>query len=225
MGRRASSPRQRRARRGTSRTPGSSLRECQRVFAPRPHPRRILRHCKLASVPPPIPPARVRQATCDWVASAHDVTRGLGGDVCAGEECLMPEESVPSRLKSLSPFQVVRAPHWRGCSARWLCPTPGQPSACAGAQRSARTLPPWWAVPTDSRCPLRCRRSCLSSHIALPAAVAPEQPCGATLPLWRRRSSPSHGAPSSGPLRWGCRGALGCRKSRGQGVALGGAAG
>ena len=29
---------------------------------------RILRHCKLASVPPPIAPARARQATFDWVA-------------------------------------------------------------------------------------------------------------------------------------------------------------
>src|SRR3989442_469848 len=29
---------------------------------------RILRHCKLASVPPPLAPARARQATCDWVA-------------------------------------------------------------------------------------------------------------------------------------------------------------
>jgi len=29
---------------------------------------RILRHCKLASVPPPIAPARCRQATFDWVA-------------------------------------------------------------------------------------------------------------------------------------------------------------
>ncbi len=29
---------------------------------------RILRHLKLASVPPPIGPARVRQATFDWVA-------------------------------------------------------------------------------------------------------------------------------------------------------------
>ena len=187
---------------------------------------RIRRHGKLASVPPPIPPARMRQATCDWVTSAHDVTRGLGGDVCAGEECLMPEESVPSRLKSLAPFQVVRAPHWRGCCTRWPCPTPGQPSACAGAQRSARTLPPWWAVPTDSRCPLQCGRSCPSSHVALPAAVAPEAP--------RRRSSPPCGDVGPAPAtsrrvlgrsagaaaaRWGC------RKSRGQSVALGGAAG
>ena len=29
---------------------------------------RILRHCRLASVPPPIAPARLRQATFDWVA-------------------------------------------------------------------------------------------------------------------------------------------------------------
>jgi hypothetical protein len=29
---------------------------------------RILRHLKLASVPPPIAPARSRQETCDWVA-------------------------------------------------------------------------------------------------------------------------------------------------------------
>jgi hypothetical protein len=41
----------------------------------------ILRHRKLASVPPPIGPARVRQATGDWVTSAHAVTRGLRGDV------------------------------------------------------------------------------------------------------------------------------------------------
>jgi hypothetical protein len=29
---------------------------------------RILRHLKLASVPPPIAPARLRQQTFDWVA-------------------------------------------------------------------------------------------------------------------------------------------------------------
>jgi len=29
---------------------------------------RILRHCKLAPVPPPIAPARVHQETFDWVA-------------------------------------------------------------------------------------------------------------------------------------------------------------
>ena len=29
---------------------------------------RLLRHCKLTSVPPPMAPARCRQATFDWVA-------------------------------------------------------------------------------------------------------------------------------------------------------------
>src|SRR5438445_8704265 len=38
---------------------------------------RILRHLKLASVPPPIAPARARQATGDCLASARDVARGL----------------------------------------------------------------------------------------------------------------------------------------------------
>jgi hypothetical protein len=46
---------------------------------------RILRHGKLASVPPPLAPARSRQATFDWVASAHDIARGLVGDVRAAE--------------------------------------------------------------------------------------------------------------------------------------------
>ena len=70
---------------------------------------RILRHCTLASVPPPIAPARLRQATFDWVAYAHDVTRGLGGDVCAVEVCLMSEEPLKSRLKS-SPPQPSQSP-------------------------------------------------------------------------------------------------------------------
>ena len=51
---------------------------------------RILRHLKLASVPPPIVPARARQATCDWVASAHDVARGLVSDVRTVEVCFTP---------------------------------------------------------------------------------------------------------------------------------------
>jgi len=51
---------------------------------------RILRHLKLASVPPPIAPARFRQATFDWVASAHDVARGLRSNVRPVEVCLTP---------------------------------------------------------------------------------------------------------------------------------------
>ena len=50
---------------------------------------RILRHLKRAAVPPPSAPARARQATCAWVASAHDVARGLVGDVRAAEGCLL----------------------------------------------------------------------------------------------------------------------------------------
>jgi hypothetical protein len=61
---------------------------------------RILRYRKLASVPPPMAPARVHQAMCDCVASAHDVACGLGGGVCAVEVWLMPEEPLQSRLKS-----------------------------------------------------------------------------------------------------------------------------
>ena len=45
--------------------------------------RKILRHLKRAADPPPITPARARQATFDWVASAHAIARGLGGDVRA----------------------------------------------------------------------------------------------------------------------------------------------
>ncbi len=51
---------------------------------------RILRHLKLATVPPPTAPARSRQATFDWVASAHDVARGLVSDVRTVEVCFTP---------------------------------------------------------------------------------------------------------------------------------------
>src|SRR4029453_4235679 len=45
--------------------------------------RKILRHLKLAADPPPIAPARARQAHCDWVARAHDDARGLVSHVRA----------------------------------------------------------------------------------------------------------------------------------------------
>jgi len=44
----------------------------------------------LASVPPPLSPARCRQEICAWGDSAHDMARGLGGDVRAAEGCLTP---------------------------------------------------------------------------------------------------------------------------------------
>jgi hypothetical protein len=77
--------------------------------------RRSLRHGKLASVPPPLAPARARQATYDWVASAHDVARGLVGEGRAARGMRHTSE-----LKSLSPslspppFPSLhpRAPRW-----------------------------------------------------------------------------------------------------------------
>ena len=51
---------------------------------------RIFRHGKHASVPPPIAPARSRQATFDWVAEAHAVARGLRSNVRPVEGCLTP---------------------------------------------------------------------------------------------------------------------------------------
>jgi hypothetical protein len=56
---------------------------------------RILRHLKLASVPPPIAPARCRQEKFAWVDEAHAdeahaMAHGLGGDVRAAEGCLTP---------------------------------------------------------------------------------------------------------------------------------------
>ena len=47
--------------------------------------RKLLRHLKRAADPPPIAPARSRQAAVAWVASCHNVVRGLVGDVRAVE--------------------------------------------------------------------------------------------------------------------------------------------
>ncbi len=52
--------------------------------------RKMLRHLRLAADPPPMAPARARQATFDWVASAHTIARGLSSDVRATEGCLTP---------------------------------------------------------------------------------------------------------------------------------------
>ena len=49
---------------------------------------RILRHGKLASVPPPLAPARCRQEIFAWVDEAHDVARGFISAVRAVEGCL-----------------------------------------------------------------------------------------------------------------------------------------
>jgi hypothetical protein len=51
---------------------------------------KMLRHLKRATDPPPLAPARARQATFDWVASADAVVRRLVGDVRAAEVSLIP---------------------------------------------------------------------------------------------------------------------------------------
>jgi hypothetical protein len=53
--------------------------------------RTMLRHLQRTADPPPMAPARARQATCDGVASAHAIARGLGGDVRATAVCLFRE--------------------------------------------------------------------------------------------------------------------------------------
>ena len=51
---------------------------------------RLWRHCKRASGPPPRAPARCRQETGAWGASAHDVARGLVSGVGAAKGSLTP---------------------------------------------------------------------------------------------------------------------------------------
>jgi hypothetical protein len=52
--------------------------------------RKMLRHLRLAADPPPMAPARARQATVDWVASVHTIARGHRSDVRAAAGCLTP---------------------------------------------------------------------------------------------------------------------------------------
>jgi len=68
---------------------------------------RFLRHGKLASVPPPRAPARVRQATFAWVASVT-TSRVASGATCVQRRGAHPSERVPSRLQSLPPAFLRR---------------------------------------------------------------------------------------------------------------------
>jgi hypothetical protein len=84
---------------------------------------RLLRHCKLASVPPPRAPARVRQATFAWVASVT-TSRVASGATCVQRKGAHPSERVPSRLQSLPPAflrRPFRGIHRRQATsnARW----------------------------------------------------------------------------------------------------------
>ena len=77
--------------------------------------------------PPPIAPARSRQATCDWVASTHDVARGLISDVCAVGGVFHTSECLPSRLHLLSSQPTPAAPTpLPSCAA---CPDCASPRA------------------------------------------------------------------------------------------------
>jgi len=81
--------------------------------------RRILRHLKLAAVPPPIAPARARQETFDFDWVAEDVARGLVSGVQAAEVCFVggrrlralaiPCESVPPSVPRAAPLAAPLA--------------------------------------------------------------------------------------------------------------------
>ena len=113
---------------------------------------RLLRHRTLASVPPPIAPARSRHATCDWVASAHDVAPGLVSDVRTVEVCfpplsvcnpvcIYPPPQPPfPRPAPQAPLLALLSPSLSGLSRRRctaLCLAPGRVDGAA-APRWAR---------------------------------------------------------------------------------------
>jgi hypothetical protein len=87
---------------------------------------RILRHLKLASVPPPIAPARCRQALF-----AFDAAHASAGPEarCALQRCLSPLRAVQCRLKSSPPAFPTAAP--RPSKSRRLSRTPAS-AACPG---------------------------------------------------------------------------------------------
>jgi len=102
---------------------------------------RLLRQCKLASVPPPRALARVRQATFAWVASVT-TSRVASGATCVQRRGAHPSERVPSRVPSLPPAflrrpfrgRPPRAPPQRSpppsCDA---CPAPAHLAQHGGA--------------------------------------------------------------------------------------------
>jgi len=103
----------------------------------------MLRHLQLAADPPPMAQARAHQATFDWVASAHDVARGLVGDVRAAEVCDTPLNvcnpvcNLPLQHRpSHRPFQGLRP---RAPLRRYPTPSsaacPGRAPPCSGALR------------------------------------------------------------------------------------------
>jgi len=83
----------------------------------------ILRPLHLASIPPPLAPARSRQETFDWVASAHAIACGLVGDVRATEGCLVSGRhlcafDIPSPPACPAPRHPWRSPPLPPLAAR-----------------------------------------------------------------------------------------------------------
>ena len=71
--------------------------------------RKILRHLKRAADPPPLAPARARQATFDWVASAQPL-RVDSGATCAQRRAGSPRcaVAIPFEIGPLQPSAVAR---------------------------------------------------------------------------------------------------------------------
>jgi hypothetical protein len=98
---------------------------------------RILWHLHLASVPPPIAPARARQETFDWVASAHAIACGLVATcvqrrcvACVGATSARVPSRPPSFPRAAPPLAVASPPPSGGAR-----PAPGGP--CCTARRLA----------------------------------------------------------------------------------------
>jgi hypothetical protein len=95
--------------------------------------RTILRHLKYAADPPPIAPVCARHASCDWVASGHDDTRGLVSHVraVAGvahlRVCALPAQGTPLRLLPLPPAR--RGGSWWPAGGAGI-PAPRRKRAC-----------------------------------------------------------------------------------------------
>ena len=111
--------------------------------------RTMLRPLTRAAAPPPIAPARSRQAAVAWVASCHNVVRGLGGDVRAVEgyrtpfACAIPCDIAPSSTPNALPSPILRrlsrTSHSRAapCSA-WFRGAPAGRHGARGARQAPR---------------------------------------------------------------------------------------
>jgi hypothetical protein len=126
---------------------------------------RILRHLKLASVPPPIAPARCRQAICAFDAAHASVDSEVR---CAPQRCLSPLRAVQCRLKSSPP--AVRKPAVPRPPPQPTSATPSYPilmrlsrprlaALCRAASR-CRSVPREPPAPRASRGRRRGARGC-----------------------------------------------------------------